>query len=256
MTAALVIAHPGHELRVHGWMEEHRPLVYVLTDGSGSRGGSRLESTRRTIERAGAAPGRIFGRFTDREVYRLLLEDRPAALVALSEELAAALAEAGSSVVAGDALEGFNPVHDVTRLLLNAAVRMAAARGFAVRNLEFVLEGRPDEPPGNASGGRLDEDSFRRKLAAARAYPEMAEEVRAAAEQFGLEAFRHEVLRAAEGGLAVREALGGPPFYERHGEARVAEGVYREVLRRERHLLPLVEALRERVDREVRACAS
>jgi hypothetical protein len=28
--AALVIGHPGHELRVHGWMEHARPQVFVL----------------------------------------------------------------------------------------------------------------------------------------------------------------------------------------------------------------------------------
>src|SRR4030095_641561 len=28
--AALVSAHPGHELRVHGWLEIARPLVFVL----------------------------------------------------------------------------------------------------------------------------------------------------------------------------------------------------------------------------------
>ena len=33
--AALVVAHPGHELRVHGWLEVARPVVCVSTDGSG-----------------------------------------------------------------------------------------------------------------------------------------------------------------------------------------------------------------------------
>lgn len=31
--AALVVAHPGHELRVYGWLEQARPRVFVLTDG-------------------------------------------------------------------------------------------------------------------------------------------------------------------------------------------------------------------------------
>jgi hypothetical protein len=40
-----MIAHPGHELRVHHWIERTRPLVFVLTDGSGHTGVSRLAST-------------------------------------------------------------------------------------------------------------------------------------------------------------------------------------------------------------------
>jgi len=66
---ALVIAHPGHELRVHGWLEKARPLVFVLTDGSGRSGLPRLNSTRKVLLDAGAKTGPIFGRFTDAETY-------------------------------------------------------------------------------------------------------------------------------------------------------------------------------------------
>ena len=31
---ALFVAHPGHELRIYGWLERARPQVHVLTDGS------------------------------------------------------------------------------------------------------------------------------------------------------------------------------------------------------------------------------
>jgi hypothetical protein len=31
--AALVVAHPGHELRVFHWLRLARPCVFVLTDG-------------------------------------------------------------------------------------------------------------------------------------------------------------------------------------------------------------------------------
>ena len=34
----LFVAHPGHELCVHGWLEIARPKVFVLTDGSGRSG--------------------------------------------------------------------------------------------------------------------------------------------------------------------------------------------------------------------------
>src|SRR5262245_62950864 len=71
--SALVIAHPGHELRVHGWLEQTRPLVFVLTDGSGGAGRPRIDSTARVLERVGAKPGAIFGRFADRELYAAIL---------------------------------------------------------------------------------------------------------------------------------------------------------------------------------------
>ena len=68
-----MIAHPGHELRVHHWLEIAAPQVFVLTDGSGHGGVSRLASTTRLLERAGATPGPIYGRFSDRDLYHALL---------------------------------------------------------------------------------------------------------------------------------------------------------------------------------------
>ena len=75
--AALVVAHPGHELRVHGWLEKARPQVFVLTDGSGPTGSSRLRSTTRVLDRAGATAGCIYGRLADRVFYQALLAGRP-----------------------------------------------------------------------------------------------------------------------------------------------------------------------------------
>src|SRR5687768_4588026 len=64
---ALVMAHPGHELRVYQWLRLTRPLCFVLTDGSGGSGKSRLHSTTRLLEQNGARRGSIYGRLTDRE---------------------------------------------------------------------------------------------------------------------------------------------------------------------------------------------
>lgn len=71
--AALAIAHPGHELRVHSWLETAHPTVFVLTDGSWRCGQSRLGSTTRILARAGAELGSIYGRLTDRMLYAGIL---------------------------------------------------------------------------------------------------------------------------------------------------------------------------------------
>ncbi len=245
--AALVVAHPGHELRVFGWLEQVKPFVFVLTDGSG-RGASRLESTTRLLTTAGARPGAIYGRFSDREVYAALLGGEVDRFVSLAQELAAALREAGVETVAGDALEGFNPTHDLCRLVVDAAVARLAREARPVLNLQFPLE---DHPAGEAPGERdpldrlalyLDEEVFERKLAAARAYPEMAEEVETALARFGPDAFRHEHLTPATT-RAVAALYEEKPFFERHGERRVAEGHYRDVLRGREHLVPVAAAL-------------
>ena len=55
----LVVAHPGHELRVYGWMMQARPVVHVLTDGSGADGESRIGSTTALRPDVGATRGSI-----------------------------------------------------------------------------------------------------------------------------------------------------------------------------------------------------
>src|SRR5678816_1465080 len=69
----LVIGHPGHELRVFHWLEINQPSVFVLTDGSGRSGISRLHSTTKILDRVGAAKGSVYGYMTDRAVYSAIL---------------------------------------------------------------------------------------------------------------------------------------------------------------------------------------
>ncbi len=49
----LVMGHPGHELRLYGWVGLARPLVCILTDGSGSDGVPRLEKTLEILRATG-----------------------------------------------------------------------------------------------------------------------------------------------------------------------------------------------------------
>jgi hypothetical protein len=237
-----VIAHPGHELRVHGWLEHVRPRVVVLTDGSGRGRASRVRATVRVLDAAGAMPDDMFGRFSDRAIYEAMLDGDVALFRALADDLGACLADA--DYVVGDAAEGYNPTHDVCRLLVDAAVaRVHRRHGRSLASFAFPLVG----PPGGMTPPRpgdvdtmLDDAAFARKLDAARSYVELDGEVRDALAGIGADAFRREVLRRVDGGACVAP---GVPFYERHGERRVAEGAYVRVLRRDEHVRPIAEAL-------------
>jgi hypothetical protein len=250
--AALVIAHPGHELRVHHWLERARPLVLVLTDGSGHTDRSRLASTTAVLERTGATPGPIYGRLSDRELYRAILAGDAALFSDLADEIAGILVKEGVEYVVGDAVEGFNPGHDVCRLLLNAALlRMEESHGRSLGNFEILLDGGPQECPmedqAEAIVLELDAEAIARKLASARSYPEMAGEVAKALARHGEEPFRIECLRPVRYGLDIGRRFVHPPYYESYGEKQVAAGVYQEVLRFRQHLAPLAERLGSRV---------
>ena len=139
--SAVIVAHPGHELMIYHWIERQRPLYCCLTDGSGGRAASRVASTTRLLEGAGAVRGPICGRYSDKQIYRMLLDKQVHAFVGLMSELAEALSAAGVECVAGDATEGFNPVHDVCRILIDGAVAMVRRQTRRqLRNYEFVLD--------------------------------------------------------------------------------------------------------------------
>ena len=247
--AALVVAHPGHELRVHGWLETTRPRAFVLTDGSGRKGLSRLQSTTNILTGAGSRPGSVYGRFTDQRLYEALLRHDHRMFTELARELADEFVRERIEYVAGDAVEGYNTAHEVCHLVLCAAVEMAGrARGASLGNYDFLLKGRPDECPDSlrdrAIWFRLDDETTGRKLRAAGNYPELAAEVEAAIKENGASAFRVECLRPVEGDRMERFAA-EQPFYERYGEQQVAAGHYGQVVRYREHILPLAEALRE-----------
>lgn len=246
------MAHPGHELRVHGWLCAARPRVFVLTDGSGGAGVSRLASTTRILQAAGCEPGPIYGRMTDAQAYAAMLEGRTDRFVGLAEELASALEREPVDDLAGDAAEGFNPTHDVCRLLINAAVELVRRRsGRGPLNFDFLLDGLPGDCPerlrDRALRLRLDDETFAAKMRAARAYAGLTGEVDAALRSHEEEAFRLECLRPADYALDLDGLVGDPPFYESYGEKQVAAGRYARVLRYRRHVAPIAAALRARV---------
>jgi hypothetical protein len=272
-TAAVVVAHPGHEVRIHGWLERERPTVFVLTDGSGRAGTPRIAATTEYLKRFGIRHGRVFARFTDAEVYRLVLARDFDLFLRLSEELAEAFVEAGVGRVVGDASEGYNTTHDLARLVTNAAVEIASrASGRRAANYDFTLVKRPDHCPeplrADAVWLRLDDETFARKLASAfEFYPELAAETRdalrgegdravvdyfkldehAATDLSGLDIFRVECLRPVNRCDSSFDFE--KPYYERRGEERVAEGLYERVIRYREHMLPLAAALAEAVER-------
>lgn len=246
---ALVIGHPGHELRVFHWLEMARPVVFVLTDGSGRLGPSRLPSTTRILDQVGASKGSFYGGLSDGEVYKAILNHDFDLFIELARELSRFLVDETVGYVAGDAAEGYNPTHDVCRLVIGAAVEMANRSGVnEVANFDFLLTGATAGSAGNHDIRiEVDDDSFARKMAAARSYSGLESEVNAAIKNNPERAFRVECLRPVKnhGIIFGQDDI---PYYEKYGEKRVAAGKYSEVIRYREHVLPLAEALRQRIN--------
>jgi len=247
--AALIVAHPGHEIRLHGWIERVRPLVFVLTDGSGRAGKPRLASTTRLLRRAGGRPGDIYGRFADVDLYDAVLSGEHHVFLTLAEQLAAAMFRERIRCVVADAAEDAIMAHDVCRALVDTAVALVERHaGVDLDSFDFPIIASPRHGPhllqADARWLTLDDTALARKLAAAHDYAEIRAEVDSALARFGVEAFRVECLRPITDSRPGNDSGHGRPLYELHGERLVADGHYPRTIRYQEHGVPLVDALR------------
>jgi hypothetical protein len=247
---ALFLGHPGHELRVYGWSCLVRPQVYILTDGSGATGMSRLARTTSLLSLIGARPGIVYGRLTDQGIYQAMMDGEASRFTDMVDELARAWIEDGIEVVASDANEGYNPTHDLCCEMAQAATELVYwETGRQIRLYSFCLteweNSKTEDFRRDAICVRLSDAVCEDKIAAARSYSELAKEVDRALASKGIQYFREEYLFPASG-YADRDAT-YKPSYERFGELRVAEGKYASVLRYGRHVLPIFEKLRNHV---------
>jgi hypothetical protein len=235
---AVVVAHPGHELRIIEFISRTRPLVAVLTDGSASTGQSRLVETTALLEEVGATPATVYGRLTDRDAYAALMSGDWSAFLQIALDLSAAFRAHHITAVAVDASEGYNPVHDICRILTESAAGLLQRDAPAL--FEFDLVGHP-EGSGDGIRLQLDDEAFARKLAAVKRYATLAAEAQTAFDAYGVDAFRTEFLRPA--GPTRLAPASEIPSYERVGDERVRQGRYTHTLRYGAHVRPLMSVL-------------
>jgi hypothetical protein len=246
--AYLLVAHPGHELLLHGWISRNNPVVHVLTDGSARSSDGRLGRTADLLRDLGAPKGAIFGRLSDTEAYAMILERNTPLLVSLVAELAAQLEKDQPAIIVGDAAEGYNPVHDLCRLIAGAAIAMA---GVSTKQYEYAVVNHPHSTDSASIVFELDAVEYAAKMERARGQAAALADIDALLLQHGADAYRTEALYPVD----EWTALGGdePPLYERYGEERVAAHRYTQVIRCREHMLPLRDALRAEVEK--RSCA-
>ncbi len=246
--AALCIAHPGHELRVLQWANDLRPLTFIFTDGSGPDRESRLPSTESVLDDFGVPRGSLFGAFTDRQFYELMLAGDPQPFIDIARTLSSEWESAGINLVAGDMSEGFNTSHDLCRMVVNAAVKRSRRTwGPDLANYEFPLESV--STPASTEGvmeRRLTEEEFQEKQRrTVSAYPEIMPEVERVIAKRGREVFMVEYLVPVDEEACLVWEEEEAPYYERYGAKQIGAGHYTELITFRDHLQPLGRALWE-----------
>jgi len=249
LPVSLVVAHPGHELLAYGWLTRIRPLMFVVTDGSGRDADPRIDASARLLTGGLGRRASVFGRWTDRELYEALAEGRFDPFLALRDELVETWFAENIRTVICDAYERTILMHDLVQIVASAAVAAAERRGAEIGLLELpIYLGRHDVRPGNprpAAAYTASDEVLRHKITAARNYA--SEVVRQEVEAFlgarGAEDFRVETLVHSIPRTPSDLELEPQPEWEKHGERLVREGLYDCVIRLREHVVPLARAL-------------
>lgn len=249
---ALVVAHPGHELRLATWVASARPVVSIIAKGSRSgQSEARIQASRALVTELGAKPAEPFGIAFDADIYRSIMASDIAAFSRIADDLRAVFLREGVTTVVADSWQNYNPVHDLTHALARvAAAEAAVVTGRAIEVFDYpVVMGRLAHAEAGPEHLRLELSpaQIEAKMALADQYPEIVDDVRSLSQAVGEQAFALESLHRP---APLRSLMCTPdalPWYELYGEERVKAGVYSEVLRWS-HIEPIVAMLADRLD--------
>jgi hypothetical protein len=232
----LIGAHPGHELLLFHWMEIVRPAVFLLTDGSGATSPPRTAYSEACLRGVGARPRGAGLMMPDRRWYEAILRHESRPFLAVIDAIFAEARRLGATLIVSDAVDGYNPMHDLCAAIGAAVVTRLRRHGLPAQHLVSAVT--PGATAPIAAEFRLDPAAQGRKRAAIEAYLPLADEARRLAE--------------AEPRYLTAECLRKPSFawpdswspaWESTGRGRVAAGLYDKAIEYRRHIRPMVDAM-------------
>jgi LmbE family N-acetylglucosaminyl deacetylase len=250
MTALLVFSHPNHEVSMLGSIGRKAPNVVFLTDGGGEQ---RIQETQRGLSAYLPEDALHFLRRPEWSLYEALVEHDVEFYRELSTEVGAIIDRLHPEEIYCDAVEFYNPVHDMTLPVVRAACResndvavfevpLIYQRAAALDS--FELQRVPPSLEPHSVSITLSEEELARKLAVLRGgiyqtlFSQMgplildAVATRAPREQFMT---ARQTLPEPEPDQALR--------YDRRGLALQASGAVRAAIGYREHYVPMFASL-------------
>lgn len=113
-----VFSHPNHEIAVLATLRKLKPRVIFLTDGGGEH---RIEESRKGLLSVGLLDNATFLPHTEQSFYDALLELDVIFFAKVAAEVRAILKDWKPEQILCDAVEFYNPVHDMTLPIVSLA---------------------------------------------------------------------------------------------------------------------------------------
>lgn len=113
-----VFSHPNHELAIFGLLKRLKPTLVFLTDGGGEH---RINETKRGLASLGLEDRAIFLPHTEQSFYDGLLHVSQGFFYDVAGEVREILKKEKPEQILCDAVEYYNPVHDMTLPIVSNA---------------------------------------------------------------------------------------------------------------------------------------
>jgi len=138
----MIFGHPGHELALFGLLQRHRPAVVVITDGGAPE---RLEQSRHGLEFIGLSDRVQYLGFSEASFYDAFLSRDGEFFFDVARAVQAEVERVRPAQIFCDAVEFYNPVHDITLPIVKWAARgLPRAQLFEIP-LVYQLPGTDEE---------------------------------------------------------------------------------------------------------------
>ncbi len=245
----MIFGHPGHELALFGFLRRFEPHVVIITDGGGEE---RIRQSRTGLDSIGLKATYLM--FAENDFYAALLRRDISFFETVSDSLSLEIAASQPDQIFCDAIEFYNPVHDVT---LPLALRAAAAAALRAKIFEVPLVYQTLATGEHYEIQRIPPDSARRPFRYHLTSPELRAKIHARDEiylslrdQAGPEfsAITAELLATEEtvpagDPFAWPRATGRELRYEWRARLLKQQGVIDEIITHADHFIPTVQGL-------------
>lgn len=194
---ALSIAHPGHELRLYGLLEQAKPFVWILTDGSHRTGTDMIFDSIKTIDKAvnfgkkvtlnsmkDPANKKIFifsfpkndednMHIKDVQIYEEIINQRTEFFISYIDFMVTNMIKYDTDIMIADASEGTNVCHEMVRIMTDLSIEFIRKKiRKIIHNYEIAID-KPYNENLNDDVIRieLNDEQLDRKLEAMLNYP-------------------------------------------------------------------------------------
>jgi hypothetical protein len=248
LARACIFSHPNHEGAVLGLVQRLRPYLVFLTDGGGER---RVNETRRALADVGLLDRAQFLDCTEQSFYDALLDRNADFFLEQVKRVRAALENLAPAHVFCDAVEFYNPVHDVSLPIVRAALEgLGRTQVFEVPLIyqqpgseeRYAIQRLPESEAERAHELELTPAELGAKLRCRSAVYHMLRAQLPQLEQLSPEDLAREVVAEARPGL-VQPGASRVLRYEWRGERLRESGAIERVITYRDHYAPVASAL-------------